>query len=175
MTTFGTRIPKLSSAPTTITSPHGAAFRRRYSQRSAPTFAGSLIYYGKQQFRQGQVVVTTGGDWNRRALIHAAVIDLDENRYPTVDVIHGITRRILDCAVALGARSIALPVLGGGYATRFLRSSDSVNAIASEVLAFMGGRHHLTECLKRIALYMFDRADADGLPKELMEDAGTAS
>jgi hypothetical protein len=39
----------------------------------------------------------------------------------------------------------------------------------------MGGRHHLTECLKRIALYMFDRADADGLPKELMEDAGTAS
>ena len=141
-------------------------------EKVGPDVRRQLDCYGTQPFRQGQIVVTTGGDWNRRAVIHAAVIDLDENRYPTIDVIHDLTRRILDCAVALGARSIALPVLGGGYATRFLRSSDSVNAIASEILAFMGCRHEKAEGLKRIALYMFDRADAGGLPKELLEGAG---
>lgn len=138
-----------------------------------PDVRRQLDYYGRQQFRQGQIVVTTAGDWNRRAVIHAAVIDLDENRYPTIDVIHDLTRRILDCAVALGARSIALPVLGGGYATKFLRSSDSVNAIAAEIIAFMGGGHDVGEGLKRIALYIFDRADAGGLPKELLENAST--
>lgn len=137
-----------------------------------PEVRQQLDYYCKQQFHQGQIVVTTGGEWNRRAVIHAAVIDLDENRYPTVDVIRGLTRRILDCAVALGARSIALPVLGGGHATKFLRSCESVNAIASEILLFMGAGQ-ISESLKRIVLYMFDRADAEGLPKELVEGAGT--
>jgi O-acetyl-ADP-ribose deacetylase (regulator of RNase III) len=134
-----------------------------------------LDYYGSQQFRQGQIVITTGGDWNRRAIIHAAVIDLDENRYPTVETIRIVTRRILECAVALGARSIAFPVLGGGRATRYLRSSDSVNMIASEILAFMNADDYFAEGLKRVALYVFNRADADALPKVLVEGGSRAS
>jgi O-acetyl-ADP-ribose deacetylase (regulator of RNase III) len=140
-----------------------------------PDVRRQLDYYASQQFRQGQIVVTTGGDWNRRAIIHAAVIDLDENRYPTVESIRIVTRRILDCAVALGARSIALPVLGGGYATRNLKSSDCVNTIVCEVAAFMSAHDYFAEGLKRVALYVFDRADASGLPKDLTEGASRAS
>jgi hypothetical protein len=33
----------------------------------------------------------------------------------------------------------------------------------------------LTEQPKRVALYIFNRADADGPPKELVEDVGRAS
>lgn len=40
-----------------------------------PDVRRQLDYYGNRQFRQGQIAVTTGGDWNRRAVIHAAVID----------------------------------------------------------------------------------------------------
>lgn len=143
--------------------------------RVGPDVRRQLDYYASQRFRQGQIVITTGGDWNRRAIIHAAVIDLDENRYPTAESIRIVTRRILDCAVALGARSIALPVLGGGYATRNLKSSDSVNTIVTEVAAFMSAHDYLAEGLKRVALYIFDRADAGGLPKEFIEGASSAS
>jgi len=140
-----------------------------------PNVRRQLDYYGSQQFRQGQIATTTGGDWNRRAIIHAVVIDLDENRYPTAESIRIVTRRILECATALGARSIAFPVLGGGYATRHLRSSDSVNMIASEILAFMSAHDDLAETLKRVALYIFNRDDADGLAKGLVEEGGRAS
>jgi hypothetical protein len=112
---------------------------------------------------------------HRQAIIHAAVIDLDENRYPTVETIRIVTRRILECAVALGARSIAFPVLKGGRATRYLRSSDSVNMIASEILAFMNADDYFAEGLKRVALYVFNRADADALPKVLVEGGSRAS
>jgi O-acetyl-ADP-ribose deacetylase (regulator of RNase III) len=140
-----------------------------------PDVRKQLDYYGGQQFRQGQIAITTGGAWNRRAIIHPAVIDLDENRYPTAESIRIVTRRILECAVALGARSIALPVLGGGYATRYLKSSDSVYTIASEILAFMSAREDVAESLNRVALYIFNRDDAAGLPKELVDDGGGAS
>lgn len=129
-----------------------------------------LEQYARQQFHQGQIVVTTGGEWNCRAIIHAAVIDRGESRYPNPLVIRDITQRVLDCAVALGGRSIALPVLGGGFASQFLRPTDSVHAMASTIRSYLSERQHVADGLRRVALYLYDRADAAGLPKELMQD-----
>lgn len=116
-------------------------------------------------FRQGQVAVTTGGSWNRRALIHAAVIDFDENRYPTDAVIRKLTRRSLECAVAIGARSVAFPVLGGGTASKLMTPENSVKALAEETIEFLQ-QHLLDEdaSLTYVALYIFNRSDASGLP-----------
>jgi len=125
-----------------------------------------LDYFKAQGFRQGQVVITTGGDWNRRAVIHAVVYDIEDYRFPTAELVRTLTRRILESAVALGARSIALPILGSGHARGPVKSSDLVHAIASETLAFMNGRNCV---LKRVALYMLNRNDASGLPEEIKE------
>jgi hypothetical protein len=45
--------------------------------------------------------------------------------------------------------------------------------IASEILAFMSARDDVAESL-RVALYIFDRDDAAGLPKELVDDGGAS-
>ena len=114
-------------------------------EKLGPDVRRQLDYYKTKGFRQGQVVITTGGNWGRRAIIHAAVIDYEENRYPTAESIRRVTRRILDCAVALGARSVALPVLGGGFATEHLTSADSVNTIASEILVYLDAQQSSQE------------------------------
>src|SRR5262249_53688734 len=111
-----------------------------------------------------------GGSWERRAVFHAAVIDLDENRYPTVESIRVLTRRILACAVAIGASSIAVPVLGGGHATRNLTPTQTVNAIASEILAFLNTQDPMHDGLRRVALYVFRAEDISGLPDELLQE-----
>lgn len=55
-----------------------------------PSVRRELEHYRDRRFRfrQGQVAITTGGDWEgRRAIIHAAVIDLDNDLYPTPEAI----------------------------------------------------------------------------------------
>lgn len=130
--------------------------------------------YRSKSFSQGQLVVTTGGKWPCRAILHLAVIDLDENRYPDTAVIKKLVHRSLQCALALGARSIALPVLGGGTASKYLKPQDSARAIAEEVVAFLEVRQHDDDLFTHVALYVFDKRDADGLPARLMEDDGGA-
>ncbi len=132
-----------------------------------PDVRQQLDYYEGKGFRQGHLVITTGGHWNRRAVIHAAVIDLDENRYPTEESIKSVTRQILNCAVALGARTIALPVLGGGHATKHLSPSGAATAISSEIVRFLQEQTGELSDLRRVALYIFDRADAEGLTAAL--------
>jgi O-acetyl-ADP-ribose deacetylase (regulator of RNase III) len=134
-----------------------------------PYVRQQLDYFERKEFRQGHIVVTTGGDWDRRAVIHAAVIDLDENRYPTEESIRLVTRRILNCAVALGARTIALPVLGGGYATKYINSLGAVNAVSSEIVNFLERHSGELDELRRVFLYIYDRADADGLAASVKE------
>ena len=124
-------------------------------------------------FRQGQIAMTSGGGWKRRAIIHAAVIDLDENRYPTSEMIAKLTRRSLDCALAIGARSVAFPVLGGGTASTYLKPSDSVNALASEVIAFLNAQEPL-DTLSYVAMYIWNPDDAVGLPATLKTGATVA-
>jgi O-acetyl-ADP-ribose deacetylase (regulator of RNase III) len=144
-------------------------------EKLGPDVRWQLDYFKTKGFRQGQVVITTGGNWDRRAIIHAAVIDYEENRYPTAESIRLVTRRILDCAVALGARSVALPVLGGGFATKHLTSADSVNAIASEILVYLEAQQSRQDGLAHIAFYIYKRDDADGLPEELRKTDGAAN
>jgi O-acetyl-ADP-ribose deacetylase (regulator of RNase III) len=139
-----------------------------------PDVRRQLDYFGTKQFRQGQLAITTGGTWQRRAVFHAAVIDLDESRYPNVDCIRMLTRRVLECAVAVGARSLALPVLGGGHATRHLSPKQTVNLIASEVLSFLSAQDSQADGLTRVALYLFKRDDIDGLPEGLARWDGGA-
>jgi O-acetyl-ADP-ribose deacetylase (regulator of RNase III) len=129
--------------------------------------AEELAHYRKKAFRQGQIAVTTEGDWGCRAIIHPAVIDLDENRYPNADVIKTLVRRCLNCALALGAQSISFPVLGGGTASRYLKPSDSVRAIVDEVLTFLKEHEDYDHFFSNITLYIYDKNDASGLPQEL--------
>jgi O-acetyl-ADP-ribose deacetylase (regulator of RNase III) len=146
-------------------------------QKVGPDVRFQLDYYKKLErfrFQQGQVVITTGGQWKRKAIIHAAVIDLEEKLYPTFDSIRVVTRGTLECARALGGRSIALPVFGGGYATKKLSASDSVNAVASEILEFIWARDIRAESLKHIELYIFNRPDAAGLPDELKNEEASS-
>jgi O-acetyl-ADP-ribose deacetylase (regulator of RNase III) len=137
-----------------------------------PSVRRELEHYRSARFRQGQLAITTGGDWGRRAVIHAAVIDLDNDLYPTQEAIRTLTRRSLECAVALGAGSIAFPVLGGGYATKRMSPSDCVNVMVTEMLAFMGGEGRDRDQLRGIKLYIFNPKDNAGLPKVVRDPDG---
>jgi O-acetyl-ADP-ribose deacetylase (regulator of RNase III) len=130
-----------------------------------PSVRCELEHYRSRRFRQGQLAITTGGDWGRRAVIHAAVIDLDDDLYPTSEAIRTLTRRSLECAVALGAESIAFPVLGGGYATKRMSPSDCVNAMVTEMLAFISVESRDRDQLHGIKLYIFNPKDNAGLPE----------
>jgi O-acetyl-ADP-ribose deacetylase (regulator of RNase III) len=124
-----------------------------------------LARYRRHEYRQGQLVVTTGGDWGCRALIHPAVIDFERRAYPTNATIQQLTLHCLQCASALGAQSIALPVIGGGTASKSIKPRDCVTAVASEVLRFLGETQSDGKSLKHVELYIFNRDDAKGLPK----------
>ncbi|HYC61607.1 MAG TPA: macro domain-containing protein [Thermoanaerobaculia bacterium] len=123
-----------------------------------------LEHFRRCGFRQGQIAITTGGKWKRRAVFHAAVIDLDENRYPNASVIRQLTRRCLDAAVSIGARSIAFPVLGGGTASKFLTAEESVAAIAAEIIDFLNTHGSDEDALAYVALYIYNKEHGKGLP-----------
>jgi O-acetyl-ADP-ribose deacetylase (regulator of RNase III) len=125
-----------------------------------------LEYYRKYRPRlaHGDLAVTTGGLTGARAIIHPAVIDLDENRYPNQILIRKVVRRSLACAVAFGARSIAFPVLGGGTASKYLKAPDSIKAILAEIITFTENYElHSDGELKNVALYVYD-------PKDIIEN-----
>ena len=126
-----------------------------------------LSHYRQRKFRQGDIAITTGGEWECRSIIHPAVIDLDENRYPTTEVIKALVRRSLACALALGAQSISFPVLGGGTASKTLKPSESVTTIVEEVIAYLN--EHILDALtfSYISLYVWDKNDASSLPSTL--------
>jgi len=60
----------------------------------------------------GEAVVTTGGRLRARHVIHGAVMGQDLRT--SADLIASTTRRCLELADELGARSIALPAFGTG-------------------------------------------------------------
>jgi O-acetyl-ADP-ribose deacetylase (regulator of RNase III) len=138
--------------------------------KAGTTVAEELALYRRKSFRQGEIVITTGGDWECRAIIHPAVIDLDENRYPTTDIIRTLVRRSLNCALALGSRSISFPVLGGGTASKNLKPSDSVRVIVDEILVYLNERKQDDDSFSYVALYVYDKSDASGLPQGLASE-----
>jgi O-acetyl-ADP-ribose deacetylase (regulator of RNase III) len=137
--------------------------------KAGPEVQSQLARYRKRRFRQGQVAITTGGQWTGLAIIHPAVIDLDENRYPDKAVVSLIVRRCLSCATALGAESIAFPVLGGGTASKTLKSSDSVRAIVETISSYLRETLETEAALNYVALYVYDKNDAVGLPPNLQD------
>lgn len=111
----------------------------------------------------GDVVVTSGGATLSRVIIHPAIIDLDFDRYPTVELIRRVVRRCLFCASSFGAKSIAFPVLGGGTASKHLKPWDSIQAIISEAIEYAGQYRDTVEGnINNIALYVFDTKDIVG-------------
>jgi O-acetyl-ADP-ribose deacetylase (regulator of RNase III) len=141
-------------------------------EKLGPNVRRELDHYGKAGFRQGQIAITTGGDWNRRAVIHPAVIDLDDGLYPTQETIRTLTRRSLACAVALGAGSIAFPVIGGGFAGTRIDPRECVNAIVSEMFTYLNTDDRDRERLRAIKLYIFNPEYNTGLPDALRESSG---
>jgi O-acetyl-ADP-ribose deacetylase len=127
-----------------------------------------LSQYREKNFRQGNIAITTGGDWKCRAIIHPAVIDLDENRYPTIDLIKAIVRGSLNCALALGAQSISFPVLGGGTASKTLKPSESVQTIVNEIIAYLNEHKLDTPSFSYVSLYVWNKDDASSLTPELV-------
>jgi O-acetyl-ADP-ribose deacetylase (regulator of RNase III) len=137
------------------------------SKAGAPIIK-ELAQYKKRKFRQGQLAVTSAGYLDRYCIFHHVVIDHDENRYPDEETIEKIVYRSLlyrslQCAVTLGASSIAFPVLGGGTATKTLMPSDSVRVIVRSILEYLNQTSTAKDSLSYIALYIFDKRDADGV------------
>lgn len=122
--------------------------------------AQQLSKFRRHKFRQGQLAVTTGGKSGWRAILHTAVIDLDESRYPTPDVIRLIVRRCLVCAEAIGAQRIAFPVLGGGTASKRMTPQESADAMLETIIASLQGKTD-RDVFSYIAVYAFRSADAD--------------
>jgi len=118
-----------------------------------------LNYYRKAEptLGHGDIVVTNGGATGARMIIHPAVIDLVQDRYPNQDLIRKVVRRCLCCAVAFGSRSVAFPVLGGGTASKHLNPWDSIQAIILEFMDFIEKYDlHADGQLDNIALYVYN-------------------
>lgn len=60
----------------------------------------------------GEVVVTGGGNLKARNVIHGAVMGQDLKT--SAELVERVTRRVLEVADELGARSVALPAFGTG-------------------------------------------------------------
>jgi O-acetyl-ADP-ribose deacetylase (regulator of RNase III) len=144
---------------------------RAILEKLGPDVEKELERLRRNRFRQGHVALTTGERWPCRAVIHPAVIDLDENRYPTAETIRTIVRRSLNCAVAIGAQSIAFPVLGGGTGSKYMTASDSVGVIATEIAAFLEAQKSSYDGLTHVELYIFKPDDAKGLPNDMLARA----
>jgi O-acetyl-ADP-ribose deacetylase (regulator of RNase III) len=126
----------------------------------------------RHPLRQGDIAVTGGGLTGARAILHPAIIDLDQSRYPNQSLIRKVVRRSLSCAVALGAGSIAFPVLGGGTASKYLEPWESIQAIVGETLDHVRGSDTRTMGgLIYIALYVYDPKDIKGDINALIEGA----
>lgn len=128
-----------------------------------------LDRYRRRNFRQGQIAITNGGRLANLAIIHPVVIDLDENRYPDRMIVALLVRRCLSCASALGATSIAFPVIGGGTASKTLKAADSVATIVNTIMSYLANASASEVPLRHVALYVFDKKDAVQLPPNLAD------
>jgi len=119
-----------------------------------------LSSFRRHKFRQGQLAVTSGGKSEWRAVLHTAVIDLDESRYPSPEIIRLIVRRCLLCAEAIGAQRIAFPILGGGTASRHMTPQESADAMLETIIASLK-QQTAPDGFSYIALYAYRSSDAD--------------
>ena len=127
-----------------------------------PDVKTELTRRRQHKLQHGDIAVTTGGRTGAIAIIHPAIIDLDLNLYPDPPLIGTVVRRSLRCAISLGAKSIAFPILGGGTASKTLRPWESIKAIIAEILNVLENSQTSGDGnLVYIALYVFDRSDIE--------------
>jgi O-acetyl-ADP-ribose deacetylase (regulator of RNase III) len=151
----------------------GGGVSKTIRKKCGSAVRAQLDYFVRQKFRQCQVAITTGGDWDdKRAVIHPAVFDLEYLRPPTVETVRVVTRRSLECAAAMGAKSVALPVFGVGHAGVTLNTADSICTIVAESIRFLQANQ--SSGLEQVAIYVLKRSDADSLPEDLRTLAGMA-
>lgn len=110
------------------------------------------------KMRQGNIAISSGGELQCRAIVHPAVIDLDENRYPDQNIIRIVVRSVIHCAIALGGSSIAFPVLGGGTASKSLTSGESIQVMIEEIVKTLCGQlKNKIAQLTYIGIFVFER------------------
>jgi len=115
----------------------------------------------------GHLVVTSGGRLSQY-IFHTVVLDLDRELWPDEDIIRTATRNCLACGRALGLKSIAFPVLGGGTASKQLTPAQSFQCITNEIANFVASSGASYE---HIDVYVFTLKDVDGDPTSLVENA----
>ena len=126
---------------------------------AGPSMHCELEQRRAHRLRQGKIAVTGGGNLNCRAVVHPAVIDLDENGYPDETIIRSIVRLSIQCAISLGASRIAFPVIGGGTASKRLTASESARAIILEITEVLSQQaEYACNGLTYVALYVFDKS-----------------
>lgn len=141
-------------------------------ERAGQEVLEELTRRRRNRLKQGDIAITGGGASGALAILHPAVIDLDEQRYPNQQLIRKIVRRSLACATALGATSIVFPVLGGGTGSKYLTPWESIQAIIGEIVSLVkNARAHGEDDLTFIALYVFNPADVGGDLKKLLSPA----
>jgi O-acetyl-ADP-ribose deacetylase (regulator of RNase III) len=140
---------------------------------AGPFVLKELSQHRAYRRRQGDLVITTAGQMENRAIIHPAVIDLDYNSYPSEETIRLLVKRCLHCASFYGAKSVAFPIMGGGtgYSAE-LTPWDSIRAIVFQIASsflhpdFIDGR-----TIEFVALYIYDERDIVGDLSELFRQA----
>ena len=141
-------------------------------ERAGQEVLEELTRRRRNRLKQGDIAITGGGASGALAILHPAVIDLDEQRYPNQQLIRKIVRRSLACATALGATSIVFPVLGGGTGSKYLTPWESIQAMIGEIVSFVkDARAYEEDDLTFIALYVFNPADVGGDLKQLLSPA----
>lgn len=157
----------VSSDDTRLSAEAGVA--RRILEEAGDNVRRECETLGARGVPHGHVAATSGGKLQHcRAILHAAVIDRDSISYgyPTETEIRSVVRHSLACASAFGAQRIALPIIGGGTAAKYVMPWDALRLIVTECFQYIWRSDR--ETLKEVALYVYKTGDVEGDLGELM-------
>jgi O-acetyl-ADP-ribose deacetylase (regulator of RNase III) len=101
----------------------------------------------------GAAITTSAGRLYAKYVIHAVVIDFDQNIWPDADIVQMATESCLNEADGLGCRTIAMPALGTGAGR--LDVEEVVYAMIDEIFSQLENKQNLQKVF--IVLYREDR------------------
>jgi O-acetyl-ADP-ribose deacetylase (regulator of RNase III) len=116
----------------------------------------ALIAEARKQLplKLGDVAVTSSGSLPSKYVFHAVTIDHDTQAYADAEVISATTRRCLELAATLRAKSIVFPALGTGVARfPFKRCAEAMVSAIAETLGKIG--------LERVTITLYQRGRID--------------
>ena len=116
----------------------------------------------------GHIVVTSGGKLKCQYVFHAAIVDPFQDVWPDEDLVRTATRNCLTCGRALGLKSIAFPILGGGTASNpDMAPAQSFQYITNEIAKFARSEANY----EYIQVYVYKLKDVNGNPTPLVDNA----